>query len=62
MAARRPPAVARVLERVTATVREHDMFEPGDLVMVMLSGGPDSTCRKPNASANVLIAANSSGA
>ena len=41
---RRPPAVARVLERVTATSREHGMFEPGDLVMVMVSGGPDSTC------------------
>ncbi|HXJ64290.1 MAG TPA: tRNA lysidine(34) synthetase TilS, partial [Actinomycetota bacterium] len=40
----RPPAVARVLERVTATSREHGMFAPGDLVMVMLSGGPDSTC------------------
>jgi tRNA(Ile)-lysidine synthase len=42
--ARRPAAVARVLERVTATVREHDMFGPGDLAMVMVSGGPDSTC------------------
>ena len=41
---RRPPAVARVLERVTATAREHEMFAPGDLVMVMASGGPDSTC------------------
>ena len=30
-AVRRPPAVARVLERVTATVREHDMLQPGDL-------------------------------
>ena len=26
---RRPPAVARVLERVTQTVASHDMFEPG---------------------------------
>src|SRR5436190_3511899 len=42
--ARRPPSVARVLERVTATVREHEMFAPGDLVLVMVSGGPDSTC------------------
>ena len=41
---RRPPAVARVLERVTATVREHDMFQPGDLVLVEVSGGPDSVC------------------
>ena len=41
---RRPPAVARVLERVTATVREHDMFEPGDRVLVCVSGGPDSVC------------------
>lgn len=44
MAARRPPAVARVLERVTATVREHDMFRAGDLVLVQVSGGPDSVC------------------
>ena len=41
---RRPPAVARVLERVTATVREHEMFLPGDTVLVAVSGGPDSTC------------------
>jgi tRNA(Ile)-lysidine synthase len=41
---RRPPAVARVLERVTATVREHRMFGPGDLVLVSVSGGPDSVC------------------
>src|SRR6478735_9119139 len=44
MATRRPPAVARVLERITATARDHEMFAPGDLVMVMVSGGPDSTC------------------
>src|SRR2546423_7862884 len=42
--ARRPPAVARVLERVTATVREHRLFSPGDKVLVAVSGGPDSTC------------------
>jgi tRNA(Ile)-lysidine synthase len=42
--ARRPPAVARVLERVTKTVREHELFSPGDLVLVSCSGGPDSTC------------------
>jgi tRNA(Ile)-lysidine synthase len=41
---RRPPAVARVLERVTATARRHEMFEPGDLVLVWVSGGPDSIC------------------
>ena len=41
---RRPPAVARVLERVTKTVRAHEMFEPGDLVLVSCSGGPDSVC------------------
>lgn len=41
---RRPPPVARVLERVTATAREHDMFQPGDLVLVSVSGGPDSIC------------------
>jgi tRNA(Ile)-lysidine synthase len=41
---RRPPAVARVLGRVTETVREHEMFGPGDLVVVSCSGGPDSVC------------------
>jgi tRNA(Ile)-lysidine synthase len=41
---RRPPAVARVLERVTKTAREHEMFQPGDLVLVSCSGGPDSVC------------------
>jgi tRNA(Ile)-lysidine synthase len=44
VAARRPPAVARVLERVTKTVREHEMFEPADLALVSVSGGPDSVC------------------
>jgi tRNA(Ile)-lysidine synthase len=43
-AVRRPPAIARVLERVTATVRRHEMFRPGDLVLVSVSGGPDSVC------------------
>jgi tRNA(Ile)-lysidine synthase len=41
---RRPPAVARVLERVTATAREHEMFLPGQVVLVAVSGGPDSVC------------------
>jgi tRNA(Ile)-lysidine synthase len=41
---RRPPAVARVLERVTKTVREHEMVRPGDLVLISCSGGPDSVC------------------
>ena len=41
---RRPPAVARVLERVMRTAREHGMFEAGDLVLVSVSGGPDSVC------------------
>jgi tRNA(Ile)-lysidine synthase len=41
---RRPPAVARVLGRVTKTAREHQMFAPGDLVLVSCSGGPDSVC------------------
>ena len=44
MASRRPPAVARVLERVTATAREHNMLHAGDLVLVEVSGGPDSVC------------------
>lgn len=42
--ARRAPAVGRVLERVTLTAREHAMFEPGRLVLVAVSGGPDSVC------------------
>jgi tRNA(Ile)-lysidine synthase len=40
----RPPAVARVLERVTSTARRHEMFEPGGTVVVAVSGGPDSLC------------------
>ncbi|MGZ8606563.1 MAG: tRNA lysidine(34) synthetase TilS [Actinomycetota bacterium] len=41
---RRPPAVARVLERVIGTAREHEMFPPGETVLVSVSGGPDSVC------------------
>lgn len=41
---RRPPAVARVLTQVTATMRTHEMVSPGDLVLVAVSGGPDSVC------------------
>ena len=44
MAARRPPAVARVLERVTATIRDHDLVREGDTVLVCVSGGADSVC------------------
>ena len=44
MASRRPPAVARVLERVTATVREHGLLQPDEAVLVCVSGGPDSVC------------------
>lgn len=42
--ARRPPAVARVLERVTRTTRRHEMLPPGGAVLVSCSGGPDSMC------------------
>jgi tRNA(Ile)-lysidine synthase len=42
--ARRPPAVARVVERVTATTRAHEMFLRGQSVLVAVSGGPDSVC------------------
>jgi tRNA(Ile)-lysidine synthase len=42
--AARPPAVARVLERVIATSRAHEMFEPHDNVIAAVSGGPDSIC------------------
>jgi tRNA(Ile)-lysidine synthase len=41
---RRPPAVARVLTQVTATVRTRKLAEPGDLVLAAVSGGPDSVC------------------
>ena len=41
---RRPPAVARVLQRVTGTARAFEMFRPGDLVIASVSGGPDSVC------------------
>jgi tRNA(Ile)-lysidine synthase len=41
---RRPPAVARVLERVSVTARAHDLFLPGRSVLVAVSGGPDSVC------------------
>jgi tRNA(Ile)-lysidine synthase len=41
---RRPPAVAGVLERLTATARAHEMFIPGQTVLVAVSGGPDSVC------------------
>jgi tRNA(Ile)-lysidine synthase len=44
MAMRRPPAVARVLERVTATVRRHEQIGRGDRVLAAVSGGPDSVC------------------
>jgi tRNA(Ile)-lysidine synthase len=33
-----------VLERVTKTAREHEMFLPGQNVLVACSGGPDSVC------------------
>src|SRR5436305_722245 len=41
---RRPPAVARVITQATATIRAHEMVAPGDLVLVAVSGGPDSVC------------------
>jgi tRNA(Ile)-lysidine synthase len=40
----RPPSVARVVERVTASARRHEMFLPGRAVLVAVSGGPDSMC------------------
>jgi tRNA(Ile)-lysidine synthase len=40
----RPPAVGRVIERVTATARRYEMFEPGSRALVAVSGGPDSVC------------------
>lgn len=44
MAGARPPAVARVRERVIKTARAHDLFLPGETVVVGVSGGPDSVC------------------
>ena len=41
---RRPPSVARVLQRITATARTHDLFLPERGVLVAVSGGPDSVC------------------
>jgi tRNA(Ile)-lysidine synthetase-like protein len=40
----KPPALARVLERVTATVRADEMVVPGQTVLLCVSGGPDSVC------------------
>ena len=40
----RPPAVARVLERVVDLARSKAMFEPGSRVLVAVSGGTDSVC------------------
>jgi tRNA(Ile)-lysidine synthetase-like protein len=37
-------AVARVLEKLTATARKHRMLLPGQTVLVACSGGPDSSC------------------
>jgi tRNA(Ile)-lysidine synthase len=39
-----PKAVAKLLERLTATSRKHEMFQPGQNVLVACSGGPDSMC------------------
>lgn len=41
---RRPPAVSVVLQRLTATARQHQMFLPRRTVLVAVSGGPDSVC------------------
>jgi tRNA(Ile)-lysidine synthase len=43
-AARRPAAVAKVLERIRTTSRRHELFLPGQVVVVAVSGGPDSVC------------------
>ncbi|GIU97910.1 MAG: hypothetical protein KatS3mg013_1713 [Actinomycetota bacterium] len=40
----RPPAVARVLQRIVETARTHDQFRAGETVLVSVSGGPDSMC------------------
>jgi tRNA(Ile)-lysidine synthase len=43
-ALRKPPAVNRVLQQVTATVRHHQMFSTGGAVVAAVSGGADSLC------------------
>ena len=43
-ALRKPPAVARVLQRVASMARRHGMFEPTSSAVVAVSGGPDSLC------------------
>jgi tRNA(Ile)-lysidine synthase len=40
----RPPAVAAVLQQVAAFSRRHSLFQPGQHVLVAVSGGPDSIC------------------
>jgi tRNA(Ile)-lysidine synthase len=34
----------KTLRKVKATISRYEMFEPGDLVVVAVSGGPDSVC------------------
>ncbi len=36
--------VRKVLHEVRATIDKHSMIQPGDLVIVAVSGGPDSMC------------------
>jgi tRNA(Ile)-lysidine synthase len=43
-ATRRPPAVAKVLERAAASIRDHELMLPGQTVVLAVSGGPDSVC------------------
>src|ERR671938_676691 len=43
-ATRRPPAVAKVLERVAAAVRDPYLILPAQTFVVAVSGGPDSVC------------------
>lgn len=40
----KPPALARVLTRVTQTVRANQLLAHGETVLVSVSGGPDSVC------------------
>ena len=34
----------KILKKVKATISRYEMFQPGDLVVVAVSGGPDSVC------------------
>ena len=34
----------KILDKIRKTIKEHDMIQPGDSIVIGLSGGPDSVC------------------